>query len=284
MDAGADVVETFLPISDRHLEHLLGKDREAALSMLVEAVDHVVDRGATPHLTLADAFRTDLEDLRTVFETVPDVPIVTLADSVGARTPASVASVLSGLAEDVDLSRVGVHFHDDLGCGTANALAAYDAGVAKADVSVGGLGERAGNSPLEEVVVACAVDHDDNLGIETGDLVSACRSVLDALGEPYDDRKAVLGAATAEHESGIHTAAMLAEPATLEPFDPARFGGERRLVFGAPTGAGGARKLLERAGVEADGATVDAFREALAERGPLDLEGALALAREEFRA
>lgn len=250
--------------------------------MLVETVDRVVDRGAIPHVTLADAFRTDVDDLRVVFEAVPDVPVVTLADSVGARTPTSVSVTLATLAEDVDLSRVGVHFHDDLGCATANALAAYHAGAAKADVSVGGLGERAGNSALEEVVVASSVGHDDDLGLDTSDLVPACRSVLDTLGETYDDRKAVIGEATTEHESGIHTAAMLSDPTTLEPFDPAQFGGERRLVFGAPTGASGGRKLLERAGVEADDDTVRAFVTVLSERGPLDLEAALALARDEF--
>ena len=282
VDAGADVVETFVPVSDRHLEHLLGTSREEMLTMLADAVDYVLDRGATPHVTLADAFRTDHEDLLAVFETVPNVPFVTLADSVGVRTPASVQSFLEALADDVDYSRLGVHFHDDLGCGTANALTAYHVGVGKADVSVGSLGERAGNSSLEEVVVACTVDHGDDLGIDTADLVPTCRGILEALGEEYDDRKAVLGEAVSEHESGIHTAAMLSDPATLEPFDPARFGGERRLVFGRATGRDGARKLLKRAGVEPTDERVSSFTATLADRGPLDLDEALALAAREF--
>jgi isopropylmalate/homocitrate/citramalate synthase len=283
VDAGADVVETFVSVSDRHLEHLLDASREEMLTMLTEAVDYIVDRGGTPHVTLADAFRTDHEDLIEVFEAIPNVPFVTLADSVGARTPATVGSSLDRLGDDVDLSRVGVHFHDDMGCGTANALTAYQAGVAKADVSVASLGERAGNSALEEVVVACAVDLGDDLGIETDELVPVCRDVLDTLGEAYGDRKAILGDEISEHESGIHTAAMLSDPATLEPFDPSAFGGERRLVFGKSTGRDGARKLLERASIEADDATVSAFKSALADRGPLELDEALALAKREFR-
>lgn len=282
VDAGADVVETFVSVSDSHLEHLLELSREEMLAMLASAVDYSIDRGVTPHVTLADAFRTDRDDLVEVFETIPNVPFVTLADSVGARTPATVTAMLDGLADDVDLSRVGVHFHDDMGCGTANVLVASDAGVAKADVSVASLGERAGNSSLEEVVVASAVDLDDDLGIETNDLVPVCRDILDTLGEAYDDRKAVLGETTAEHESGIHTAAMLGDPATLEPFDPATFGGERRLVFGDATGNDGARKLLERAGVETDDETVSAFTSTLSAHGPLDLDEALALAVREF--
>jgi len=143
VDAGADVVETFVSVSDRHLEHLLDASREEMLTMLTEAVDYIDDRGATPHVTLADAFRTDHENLVEVFETIPNVPFVTLADSVGARTPTTVSSSLDLLANDVD-PRVGVHFHDDMGCGTANALAAYHAGVAKADVSVAASGRTSG--------------------------------------------------------------------------------------------------------------------------------------------
>ena len=281
VDADADIVEVFVSASDRHLEHLLGMSREEMLAMLGEAVAYVRDRGGTPHVTLADAFRTDPAHLREIFATVPDVPFVTLADTVGARTPVTVRQHLDALGDGVSFDRVGVHFHDDMGCGTANALAAYDVGVGKADVSVASLGERAGNSALEEVVTACAVDLDDDLGVDTETLVPTCRSVLATLGEEYDERKAVLDREIHEHESGIHTAAMLADPATLEPYDPADFGGERHLVFGAPTGESGARTLLDRAGVDPDPETVQAFQERLADRGPLDLDSALALAAEE---
>ncbi|MWG36290.1 LeuA family protein [Halomarina oriensis] len=282
VDTEVEVVELFVSVSERHLDHLLGMAREEMLDMLASAVDYAHDRGATVHVTLADAFRTEQAHVLEVAETIADVPSLTLADTVGARTPASVRDYLDVLSTDLDLGGVGVHFHDDLGCATANALAAYEAGVGKVDVSVAGLGERAGNSPLEEVVVACAVDHDDDLGVETADLVPTCRTVLETLGESWDDRKAVLGRTVGEHESSIHTTAMLTDPATMEPYAPDRFGGERHLVFGAGTGESGARKLLERAGVSTSEERVTAYREALADRGPLGLDGALALATERF--
>lgn len=282
VDAGADVVETFVSVSDRHLEYLLGSTREEMISMLSEAVDHVSDRGVTPHVTLADAFRTEHTDLLEVFEAIPNVPQITLADSVGVRTPGTVEIFLERLDADVDLDRVGVHFHDDLGCATANALVAADAGVGKADVSVAGLGERAGNSVLEEVVAAGAVDLGESFGIETTDLIPTCRAILDTLEEPYSERKAVLGTKTAEHESGIHTAAMLRDPSTLEPYDPARFGGGRRLFFGRSTGAKATHLLLERAGIEATDYRVDHFNDLLATEGPLELDAAMDLARETF--
>ncbi|KAB1190534.1 citramalate synthase [Haloferax sp. MBLA0076] len=283
LDGGADIVEVFLSVSDRHLEHLLGKSRREMETMLVDAVDYVTDHGGIPHVTLADAFRTDVNDLVRIFELLTDPPVVTLADSVGVRTPSSTRHFLKELESNgVNLGRVGVHFHDDLGCATANALTAYEMGVAKADASIAGLGERAGNSVLEEVIAACAVDFDDSLGIHEEALVPTCRRVLETVDESYDERKAVLGSKTAEHESGIHTAAMLSDPATLEPFDPTRFGGERQLWFGAPTGTGAARWLLERAGVAADKNTVAAYLDALAERGPLNLDDALQLATHQF--
>lgn len=283
VDAGADVVETFVSVSDLHLEHLLGKSREEMLSLLGEAVDYIYDCGATPHVTLADAFRAEPSQLIEVFETVPNVPFVNLADSVGARTPASVQAHLDALKRDIAFDRVGVHFHDDMGCGTANALAAYHVGIGKADVSIASLGERAGNSSLEEVIVACTVDDDDDLGITTDNLIPVCREVLDTLDEEWGDRKAILGEAISEHESSIHTAAMLSNPATLEPFDPALFGGRRRLMFGEATGAGGARRLLERAGIEPDEETIERFNEVLSASGPLDLDAAIELAEREFR-
>lgn len=282
LEADADVVETFVSASDRHLEHLLGLSRDEMLSMLGEAVDYIHDHGRPVHVTLADAFRTEYDQLIDIVETVPDVDYISLADTVGARTPATVQTYLDKLDGHVDFDRLGVHFHDDMGCATANTLAAYRAGVGKADVSVGGLGERAGNSPLEEVVVACAVDYGDGLGLTTDDLVPVSRRVLDRLDEPYGDRKAVLGEKTAEHESGIHTAAMLAEPSTLEPYDPGQFGGRRRLVFGKPTGENGARRLLQRAGIDPDPNTVTAYLDRLETEGPVDLDEALALADREF--
>lgn len=282
LDTNADVIETFISASDKHLEYLLGTSRGEMLSMLVDAVDYIHDHGGTAHVTLADAFRTDHEDLLEILEAVPDVEFVSLADSVGARTPATVKEYLDGLNGHVDFDRLGVHFHDDMGCATANVLAAYHTGVGKADVSVAGLGERAGNSPLEEVGAACTVDHDDDLGLDSEHLIPACRDVLETLGEEYGTRKAVLGKEIGKHESGIHTAAMLTDPATLEPFDPGLFGGKRHLVFGEPTGKGGARQLLEQAGIEPDEETVSAYLDALAAEGPLDLQDALALAERKF--
>jgi isopropylmalate/homocitrate/citramalate synthase len=283
LDAEADVIEVFVPTSDRHLEHVLGTDREAALSMAGEALDRAREGGAGVHLTLVDGFRTDPDHLADVFDAFPAVPTITVADTVGARTPDRVRDHVEDLLDrGVDGDRLGVHFHDDLGVATANTLAAAGAGATTADVSVAALGERAGNAALERVVVADAVDGDGAVAVDRESLLPACRAVLDALDESVDPRTPVLGEAVTTHESGIHTAAMLRDPGTFEPFDPATFGGERRLVFGAGSGRGSARALLERAGVDPTDDRVSRLLDLLAERGPLDAEAATALAAETF--
>lgn len=280
LETGAGVVDLFAPLSERQLEHSLGKSREAVLELMADAHDRVREAGATPHLSVVDAFRTDAEHVVAFCERFPDVENVTLADTVGCRTPGEARTFLDVLAAaGVDLGRLGVHFHDDLGVATANVLAAADAGVGFADVSVASLGERAGNPALEEVVVAGVTARGTAFGVDHAELVPACTAVLDALEEPIPPRKAVLGTEVTTHESGIHTEAMLEDPATFEPFDPATFGGERTLVFGAGTGRSGAAKLLDRAGVDGDPGD---FAALLEREGPVDYEGAVALALEEF--
>lgn len=280
LDAGADVVEVFGPLSTLHLEHTVGKSREAMLTAMRDAVDAVHDGGATATLTFVDAFRTPPDVVADAVDEFDDLPFVSFADTVGNATPRSVRTFLESVGESVDLGRTGVHLHDDLGCATANALVAYELGVGKADVSVASLGERAGNTALEEFVVAGALDYEEGFGLSLSELVPACRDVLDTLGESVGPRKAVLGSAVHEHESGIHVAAMLEAPSTMEPYDPERFGGSRRLVFGSKTGRGGARRLLERAGRDVTDGRVDRLVSRLASEGPMELDEALALAAE----
>jgi isopropylmalate/homocitrate/citramalate synthase len=276
-DAGADAVDVFTYLSERQLRHVVGKSREEMLDATLAAVDHARDRGLAVEVSLVDSFRTDLDVQTDALDRLSDVPRVNLPDSVGATTPVTVAERLDALGERVDLSRVGVHFHDDLGCAAANTLVAKERGVAKADVAVASLGERAGNTPLEQVVVGSTADRGDDLGLNVGDLIPACRDVLAALGEEIDPRTPVLGEEPVTHESGIHTTAMLAEPSAFEPFDPADFGGRRRLLFGAKSGRGAATRLLERAGLEPTDDRVERALSLLAAEGPLETEAAVAL-------
>lgn len=282
LDAEADIVEVFVPISDIQLEHTLDQPREAILATMSEAVDRVRDGGGRAHLTLADAFRAEPAHTLQVFEEGLDVEIITLADTVGASTPESVAEHLEALENAVDLTRLGVHFHDDLGVATANALEAVTAGVRKVDVSVASIGERAGNTALEEFIVASIVDTDLSPSVESSKVIPVCLQVLDILGEEIDPRKPVLGEEVTKHEAGLHTAAMLEDPKSFEPYNPACFGGERRLVFGEGTGRTAARRIFERAEVKPTKSNVENFLHDLERKGPIGTEDALALVKRNY--
>jgi isopropylmalate/homocitrate/citramalate synthase len=263
-ESGVDVIDLFAPTSDRQRERVLGSSRSELVETVREAHDRARETGREVHFTAMDGFRTDpafLNELRAELEPTR----FTVADTVGSNTPRTVTETLDAL--DGDLSTVGVHFHDDLGVSTGNALAAAACGVGKVDVSVAGLGERAGNTPLEELLVSGSVGGEAfETDVDLAALLPAVESVLDTLAEDVDPQKPLLGEGVFEHESGLHTAAMLDDPATFEPFDPAQFGGERRLLFGAASGRGAATRLLERAGAEPTESLVDALLARLQDR------------------
>jgi isopropylmalate/homocitrate/citramalate synthase len=277
LDAGVDIVELFAPTSDAQLDAVLGASRKEMVASVREAAVIAREGGAEVHFTAMDGFRTEPGNLDALFSAF-EADWYSIADTVGSRTPAGVTAFLDAL--ETDLDRIGVHFHDDLGVATANALAAGRAGASKVDVSVSGIGERAGNTATEEFVAAVAVGEEPlELGVDEASLVPVAERVLSTLGEGVEAAKPLLGGEVFSHESGLHTAAMLDEPSTFEPFDPARFGGGRRLLFGASTGTGAARRLLERAGREPTPARVEALLEALASlEEAIGVEDAVALA------
>jgi isopropylmalate/homocitrate/citramalate synthase len=281
--AGVDAVEVFVPASDRAIEAVLGTTRAEAVERAAAAAAVAADAPADVevHLTAMDGFRAAPADVAALFDAVP-ARWYTVADTVGARTPTGVGEFLSALAAEPGppLDRVGAHVHDDLGVATANALAAARAGAGKVDVAVGGLGERAGNVALAAFVAAAAVgDEGVATGVDESRLVPVAERVLDGLGESVAPGTPVVGADAFAHESGLHTAVMLDEPSVFEPFDPARLGGTRDLLFGPDTGRGAARRLLRRADREPTDGRVAALLDRLAAaEGRLGVEEAVALA------
>lgn len=278
LNAGADIVEVFGTVSSLHLDHVVHQSRAEMINAFQQCVDRVRDAGAVPHIILTDAFRTEQEHLLKVYQRFPEVDIISLADTVGAQQPNEVRQTLQDLSVEVDPSRIGVHFHDDLGMATANLLIAQEAGVGRGDVSVAALGERAGNAALEEIITSTDLASDNEFGIDVEKTIPACHDVLNILNEEIHPQKAILGQDVLEHEAGIHTQAMLEDPATFEPFDPHRFGGSRRLLFGPQTGRRGVQHLLERAGVATDEEAIEHLTHQLRTHGPVDFADALELA------
>lgn len=278
LENGADIVEIFGTVSTLHLNHVVHQNRTEMVDSFQQCVDRVRDAGAVPHIILTDAFRTEHKRLLEFYRQFSEVNMILLADTVGSQHPCKVKQTLQKLSAQVDPSRIGVHFHDDLGVATANLLIAQEIGVGRGDVSVAGLGERAGNAALEEIVTSTGLTGDNNFGVDVEKTIPACQEVLNILNEDIHPRKAILGQDVLEHEAGIHTQAMLEDPATFEPFEPRRFGGSRKLLFGRQTGKRGVLHLLEQAGVTPDEEAVNHLTQQLRIHGPVNLADALELA------
>lgn len=268
-----DEIEIIITTSAVQLEHALGESREAAETMMCEAVELAADGGVRVGVTLMDAIRADRDVLDSYAETaaVAGASHVTVADTTGAGDPSSVAETVRGVVETVGHGvDVTIHPHDDMDVGAANAKAGVEAGADSVDATVGGLGERAGNAPLEVVAVLLA-EHGDPFDIDHEQLTPVCRRVHELLDVPLDPTTPVIGEAVHRHESGLHTAAMLRDPTAYEGFDPTRYGADRHLLFGHGTGSGAVRAMLADAGIEPTDDTIaralDAIQEAATDRG-----------------
>jgi 2-isopropylmalate synthase len=152
-------------------------------------------------------------------------------------------------AED---ARIDVHTHDDFGLAAANALAGYEAGASQAQVSVNGIGERAGNAAYEEVVMALRSLYDVRTGIDTTKITELSRLVEERSDVPVPGNKPVVGENAFSHESGIHAAGVIENSDTFEPgvMTPEMVGAERKLVLGKHTGQHSVRERLTEAGYE----------------------------------
>jgi homocitrate synthase NifV len=202
---------------------------------------------------LQDASRAELAFLRELTAAISSLGAhrVRLADTVGVWSPDQAASCVRELRAAADGLQLGVHAHNDLGMATANSLAVLAAGADSVDVTVLGLGERAGNAALEEVVMAARVAGGMDLGIDTRALTGLCRLVADSAGEPIARRKPIVGGAAFEHESGIHVHAMHRDRRSYEPFPADDIGGAgTRFVLGKHSGVAAVRWALIQRGLQ----------------------------------
>jgi homocitrate synthase NifV len=221
---GLSAVHFSLPVSDLHLG-TLGKSREWARGRVKELARHASDHFAFVSVGAQDASRADADFLDEMAALSGELGVhrFRLADTVGVWHPAAVRSVFARL-RSIATCALGFHAHNDLGLATANTLAAIEGGAASVDVTVNGLGERAGNAPLEEVVMACEVALGQGLGIDTRGLLRLSRLVSGLSGRPLPESKPIVGDFAFTHESGIHCQALLRRHQTYEPFEPERIG------------------------------------------------------------
>jgi homocitrate synthase NifV len=227
-----------LPVSNIHLA-AWGKKRDWVLATMETLAARF--RGTFSYLTVGaqDASRADLGFLRefAVAARENGLARLRLADTVGILTPLQTCQLIREIKEVVPSLPLEFHGHNDLGMATANTVAAFEAGCECASVTVNGLGERAGNATLAEVVMALKVALKCDCGFRHGDLASLSALVAAISGRPLPDEKPVVGPGAFRHESGIHCGGLLKDRRTYEPFEPETTGGEpSQMVLGHHSG------------------------------------------------
>lgn len=247
---GVRHVNLSLPVSDLHIERKLRRDRAWVLQQVAQVVSQACQEGLQVSVGGEDASRADPQFLQQVVAVAETAGACRFryADTLGVLDPFTTYERIAALRAVTSLD-IEMHAHDDLGLATANALAAIRAGASHVNTTVNGLGERAGNTPLEEVVTALWRIYGLDVGLDMHAFPEISQLVAQASGRAVALNKSIVGAAVFTHESGMHVDGLLKDPATYEGFDPAAVGRERHLVLGKHSGSHSVRHVYAQLGI-----------------------------------
>jgi homocitrate synthase NifV len=234
------MIDLSIPVSDIHLSKKLKRDREWVIDSIYDVVLRAHDYGLDVIVGCEDASRADPEFLLRVAEAaeICGARRLRYADTLGVMEPFGVHKAISALRSASDME-IEMHAHDDLGLATANSLAAALAGATHINTTVNGLGERAGNAPLEEVALGLKKLYGMDTGIDLTHFTNLSAIVAAASGRPVPWQKSVVGEGVFTHEAGIHVDGLLKDPDTYQGFDPIEVGRQHKLVVGKHSGAHG---------------------------------------------
>ena len=250
---GVGMADLSMPVSDQQIRRKLGRDRAWVLENLRRCVAQALDLGLEVGVGFEDASRADADFLRLAAETAQRAGArrIRYADTVGIMEPFGVHDAIRRLRAGLDVE-IEMHAHDDLGLATANTLAAALAGATHLNTTVNGLGERAGNAALEEVVLGLRQLYGIETGVDLQDFPALSRLVETASGEPLGARKSLVGAKAFSHEAGIHVDGLLKDPANYQGVDPAAVGRRHTLVLGKHSGRRAVLQAYAELGIRLD--------------------------------
>lgn len=248
-----DVLAISIPVSDIHIEHKLGRDRTWVMARARESIQQARDKSSCYlSLGLEDASRAepDFVDEVCLLAEKKGINRIRFADTLGIMDPISMFETIKRLRNRLGID-IGVHTHNDFGMATANAVSALAAGADFADVTVNGLGERAGNAVLEEVVGFLAKRKGtDKYNLKC--LRPLSEYVAKVSGIPLSPRKPVVGKDIFTCESGIHIDGLIKNPSNYEPFDPAEVSLKRKIIIGKKIGRSALRHKLKSLGTNTE--------------------------------
>ena len=245
LDCDVDGIITFIGTSDIHLDHKMHITRQDAINLCETAVDYAKDHGLYVAFSAEDATRTDIEFLKRIYSKAEECGAdrVHIADTTGAITPQGIEYLVKELVKDLNVN-LALHCHNDFGLAVINSITGVLAGAKGISTTVNGIGERAGNAALEEVIMAIKILYGKDFGYKTKYIKELSDIVSRASGLAVPYNKPVVGNNVFRHESGIHVDAVIEEPLCYEPYLPELVGQKRQLVLGKHSGCRAVRAKL----------------------------------------
>jgi len=247
---GVDMVDLSIPVSDQQVRHKLGWDRAGVLRQVATLVPRALDDGLQVCVGGEDASRADLDFVLRVLEAAERAGArrFRFADTVGVLEPFRTHAIFAKLRQATGLE-LEMHAHDDLGLATSNSLAAAVAGATHINTTVNGLGERAGNAPLEEVAVGLKLLHGIDSGLDFQRLPAISERVARASGRQVAWHKSLVGEGAFTHEAGIHVDGLRKDRLNYQGVDPALLGREHCIILGKHSGGHAVCDALDRLGL-----------------------------------
>ena len=256
--ANSPKIHTFISTSSLHIKYKLRTDKKSVLQMVADSVSYSRRYCDNVEWSSEDATRSDLDFLYKCIETAIEkgAKTITLADTVGYFLPTEIKMLVKNIKNNVsniDKALLSVHCHDDLGMSVANSISAIESGVQQVHCTINGIGERAGNAALEEIVMAIETKKNilkKNTGIETNYLAKASKLVSKITKFAVPANKAVVGKNAFAHESGIHQHGVIINNKTYEIMDPKKIGLKKSIiVFGKHSGRHALKEKIKDLGI-----------------------------------
>jgi len=260
LDCDVDMVHVFIPTSDIQRINTINKSREEVLEITDDIIHYIREHTSQCMFSAMDATRTEWDYLIEVFRTAAHAgaTIINVPDTVGIISPSGMKTLVTRIAQEVDCP-IDVHCHNDFGLAVANTIAAVEAGASQVQVTVNGLGERAGNADLAQTVMIMESMYRIKTGIRKERLVETSRLISRFSGIGITPTQPVVGENVFSHESGIHSHGVIKNSATFEPgiMTPEMVGHRRRLTLGKHVGRHAVRQMLTDVHVEPNDAQLD---------------------------
>jgi len=247
LDADVSGIITFMGASDLHLSiKMPNKSREEIISMCMDAVEYGKDHGLFVAFSAEDATRTELPKLIDLYKNANEYHAdrVHIADTTGSINPYAMQHLVESIKKEVD-AEIAMHCHNDFGMAVTNSIAGLLGGATSISTTVNGIGERAGNASLEELIMALKLLYNKDLGFNTEVINELSQIVSKYSNIPIPDSKAIVGNNVFRHESGIHVDAILQDPLSYEPYLPEMIGTKRKIVLGKHSGKSAIEEKLD---------------------------------------